>query len=175
MFLGSSCARVTNDFSVWVNNAPVLSFGGDWDFSVWLNGAPVLTQDEAGPITSLAGSGFAGASGAGFPAQFQAISGSGNAAATSGTVVNGTGNLAGAGRGAVSGVVSIFGMGGLAGAGLATCSGTGICSGSAPPPSVVIHYRVSPTQPVLRHFDPATDKWWSRRISPRSERQRVPG
>jgi hypothetical protein len=39
---------IVNDLSVWLDNAPFISIGGDWEFSTWIDNAPVIEQDEGG-------------------------------------------------------------------------------------------------------------------------------
>ena len=39
---------ITNDLNVWIDNAPFISVGGDWEFSTWIDNAPVIEQDEGG-------------------------------------------------------------------------------------------------------------------------------
>jgi len=182
-----------NDFNVWVNSAPLISFGGNFDFSIWQNGSPILIQDESGPLASLRGSGVAVSAGVGALIELLFISGKGaglaighgtayGAAAIAGSGVGlsiGLGQasllayLTGSGLGLSEGIGSIEGLGALSGLGLGLSIGLGQLQIPIPPPPSTLHRLLSPRQPRLRHQDFVNERWWSRRVSARSERQRI--
>jgi hypothetical protein len=49
LLLGSHCDdMIANEFSIWLDNGPVVSQGGSQEFNAWLDGAPVVELDEGG-------------------------------------------------------------------------------------------------------------------------------
>lgn len=150
----------------WFQSVPVIGFGKS-DFSCWFQGVPYVDPGGTSLVPIIgtgtcSGSGLLGAS----------IQGSGQASCSGSATLTGTGRLAGQSQGFSIGGAVLLGGGTLTGTGSGGSSGKG--SGAAPPPPSVVAYRIcSPLQPTLRHFDPVGNRWWSRRVSPGRERQRI--
>ena len=176
-------------FNCWWNGAPYVDLGGASILPISCTGTCIGTGflvaaigatgkagcKGTGLLTAtgrLAGSGSGGCKGTGAIRGAASISGSGTAGCKGTGAITGQAHLTGSGTGTCSGGVSAGGLVVIFGSGTGGCLGTGILTGTSPPaPSA--HRRVSPTQPSLRAANFAGEKWWSRRVSPKSERQRI--
>lgn len=133
-----------------------------------------MTQDEAGPITTLAGGGYGFVVGSGFASEHRGIRGVGYGFVVgTGAQINRIGLIAGSGYGFVVGTGALANRTGLmVGSGYGFVIGTGLLTAGIPV-VVILHRRLSPVQPRLRHLDYTAEHFWIRKVSPKSERVRT--